>query len=160
MSVAAAVGWTVCEEGLCGVCAEAKSSELCEESTVCAVSPVNQKSIVNQELVVVGEEISFEDAKCTLQQAEMGERVGSLNRVVDELAREIKKIEGGYALRFDPTKDNIQELSQWIIAESQCCAFLKFVLILEPNGGPLWFEVTGNKSAQDMLRSFLGRSDS
>ena len=42
-----------------------------------------------------------------------------------------------------------------IDAERRCCRFLRFVLIVEPDDGPLWLELTGPEGTEDFLSALL-----
>ncbi|MBV9957995.1 MAG: hypothetical protein JO360_06210, partial [Acidobacteria bacterium] len=57
----------------------------------------------------------------------------------------------GYAYRLPSNAQWITELARLIRLERECCLFLRFQLIIEPDHGPLWLELTGPQGTKDFL---------
>lgn len=49
----------------------------------------------------------------------------------------------------------LPELSEVIELERKCCPFLRFVLTVEPAGGPLRLELSGAAGTKEFLASLL-----
>ena len=64
-------------------------------------------------------------------------------------------IPGGFRWSFSETKGVLNSVASGIEGERSCCRFLRFRLTLEPDGGPLWMEVTGPEGTQNFLSSLL-----
>jgi hypothetical protein len=56
-------------------------------------------------------------------------------------------------LRFAHRAGLLAELTRVIEQEQDCCSFLRFHLSVEPNAGPVTFEVTGPAGTRQILRS-------
>jgi hypothetical protein len=39
--------------------------------------------------------------------------------------------------------------------ERHCCRFLRFVLTVEPGGGPMWLETTGPEGTVEFLETLI-----
>jgi hypothetical protein len=61
----------------------------------------------------------------------------------------------GFRWSFSETDGLLHHIVSVIEAERRCCRFLRFCFTLEPDGGPLWLEVTGPEGTQDFLRSLM-----
>jgi hypothetical protein len=61
----------------------------------------------------------------------------------------------GYRLRFAPEGDTLATIAHTVNAERQCCRFLRFEIMVEPDGGPIWLEVTGPSGAREFLDALL-----
>ena len=75
---------------------------------------------------------------------------GLLKRSDDRL-----QVPGGFKYRFAPTSDTLSAITQTIDRERQCCRFLRFELIVEADGGPIWLTVSGPDGTQSFLRDIL-----
>ena len=88
---------------------------------------------------------------CTLTPHEMAERASTLLPKLLSRAREFQDLADGVRVRFDATSETLQDITVVIDAERQCCRFLQFQLTVEPDGGPLWLEVSGPPGTKDFL---------
>ena len=65
-------------------------------------------------------------------------------------------VEGGAsALRFPAEAETLSLLATFVDLERRCCAFLRFELTVEPDGGPVWLELTGPPGAREFLQAEL-----
>ena len=69
---------------------------------------------------------------------------------------EMKELDDGYAFRVSSESASIVKLAEWVSLERLCCAFLKFALEVEPEGGPVWLRLTGGPGVKELLRSEIG----
>ena len=92
---------------------------------------------------------------CTLTQAQLATRRNELRPGLLSRADSQETIPGGFRWSFIETQGLLNEVASVIEAESRCCRFLRFRLTVEPDGGPLWMEVTGPDGAQEFLLSVL-----
>ena len=88
---------------------------------------------------------------CTLTETQLQERRRTILKEIRSMAREVKELPGGYALRFAAGDDELNTLVQVINLERKCCGFLRFTLTVEPEGGPVWMEITGPGEAKSMI---------
>jgi hypothetical protein len=66
---------------------------------------------------------------------------------------EVQEIEGGYAFRFKRSDLLTRRIADYILFEGQHSPQLIFMLIVEPNGGPLWLEVRGREGDKERIRA-------
>lgn len=92
---------------------------------------------------------------CTLNAASLGERREMLGDVLGRAA-ERRESDAGYAFRFDVESVPLPELASMIDLERRCCAFFRFVVTVEPGGGPAWLDLSGPPGTKDFLRGLLG----
>ena len=92
---------------------------------------------------------------CSLTGPELRERRETVLAAVRSRVREVREIESGMALRFDPEGNVLSALAELIELERQCCPFLQFALRVLPANGPLWLELTGPGGTREFLRDVL-----
>lgn len=61
----------------------------------------------------------------------------------------------GYRLRFDPADDLVRTIGETIDAERQCCRFLKFDVVVTPDGGPIELTLSGPTGTRTFLAAIL-----
>ena len=61
----------------------------------------------------------------------------------------------GYRLRFTATDDMLPAIARTVEAERQCCRFLRFHVTVEPDGGPIWLEMTGPVGTGEFLAAMF-----
>lgn len=88
---------------------------------------------------------------CTLGPATLKARredlLGSLVRRADERL----DLRHGYRVGFTAADDILPTIATVIDAERHCCRFLTFQVTVEPDGGPIWLEVTGPPGTREFL---------
>jgi hypothetical protein len=92
---------------------------------------------------------------CTLSSAELARRRASLLPGVAAQAESREPVDGGFRWRFGPVPDILRALIDVIEAERECCRFLKFTLTADPDGGPVWLEVTGPPGTAEFLDALV-----
>jgi hypothetical protein len=92
---------------------------------------------------------------CTLNEAELRERRRTVLDSIRASTIDVTETEEGYAFRFEPTSDVLARLSNLVDLERQCCAFLTFRIVVEPQQ-PIKLEVTGPAGSKEMIADFLG----
>jgi hypothetical protein len=114
---------------------------------------------------------SYREAVSTERSAVMDEQCGVAcnlvgpefaarkERITEELFANVEQVDelpDGFAFRFPPDEPWPVKIIEFVIAERQCCPFFRFEVVFEPNGGPLWLRLTGEKGAKAFLASELG----
>jgi hypothetical protein len=64
-------------------------------------------------------------------------------------------VAGGFRWRFRPDDTLLRDAAAVIEVERRCCPFLRFQLVVEPGGGPVWLEVTGPEGTRDFLSTLV-----
>jgi hypothetical protein len=73
--------------------------------------------------------------------------------------RELRSLPNGLALPFESETGQLSRLCEFMEVERQCCPFLRFQLVIEPFGGALWLELTGQEGTRGWLEHELGLSE-
>jgi hypothetical protein len=92
---------------------------------------------------------------CTLTPEALRERRDGLLAELLRRADAHERIDGGLRLRFAPSTDTLSALARTVEAERHCCRFLRFGIVVEPDGGPILFELTGPPGTQEFINALL-----
>jgi hypothetical protein len=66
---------------------------------------------------------------------------------------EVQEVKDGYAFRFKRSDLLTRRIADYLLFEGQHSPQLSFMLIVEPNGGPLWLEVRGMEGDKERIRA-------
>jgi hypothetical protein len=61
----------------------------------------------------------------------------------------------GYRVRFAATGDILTAIAHTVDAERQCCRFLRFLVTVEPDGGPITLDISGPPGTREFLDALL-----
>jgi len=92
---------------------------------------------------------------CSLSGAELRVRLATLLAQFKSCVIATIEIPDGYAFHLAGDKRSIAAVAELIAAERECCPFLTFELIAEPNMGPVIVHVTGFPGAKELLRTMF-----
>ena len=92
---------------------------------------------------------------CGLSDWGLGRRKAALQAEFWPLVRSVEELAEGYAFRIAVNERAIASLAPWIAAERQCCPFLRFEIVLEPDSGPVTLRLTGPPGTREFLKSIL-----
>ena len=92
---------------------------------------------------------------CTLSEAELRERQSTIVRLLRENVLDVIRTADGYEYRFKPTSEILLSLTQIVDLERQCCAFLTFRIVVEPQK-PIRFEIASPPEARAVIDSLFG----
>ena len=88
---------------------------------------------------------------CSLTSAELQQRRQTVLKKIRSAVVEARELQDGYAYCFPSENQQLAEIASMIELERQCCPFLRFSLTIEPNGGPIWLELTGPAGTKKFL---------
>lgn len=92
---------------------------------------------------------------CCLSDEELRNREATLLAQFKAALIKSEEIDNGYLCRVLGDKKSIALVTELIIAERECCPFLKFELSLEPGMGPVSVRMTGPAGTKEFLKSIL-----
>jgi hypothetical protein len=72
------------------------------------------------------------------------------------LTKEECELPDGYGFRFSSEQPNISLVSEFIARERLCCPFFSFVMVVEPEEGPLWMRLHGAGGMKDFIKAAFG----
>jgi hypothetical protein len=89
---------------------------------------------------------------CKLSPAELAARRQQLIPGLFKRAQSVEDIPDGLRFHFVSKPGLLADLARIMEQERDCCSFLRFQLTMEPNEGPVTFDVTGPDGTAAMLR--------
>jgi len=70
-------------------------------------------------------------------------------------AERINEIRHGIEARFDGDGRWLRQIVELVVAERECCRFLRFEITAEPDEGPFVLRVTGPEGTEQVLETWL-----
>ena len=61
----------------------------------------------------------------------------------------------GLRLEFAPLAETIALIARVVEAERHCCRFLRFGMTVEPDGGPVFLELTGPAGTREFISALF-----
>jgi adenylylsulfate kinase len=92
---------------------------------------------------------------CSLTPELFAARRSALLPGLIQRAASIEDRSDGVRLAFAANSETLNVIAKAIDGERQCCAFLRFHLAIEPDGGPFYLDVTGPAGTQELLKGLL-----
>jgi hypothetical protein len=92
---------------------------------------------------------------CCLTDAELRQREATLLAQFKSALTTTEEIADGYAFRIPGENRWLALVADLIVAERECCPFLRFELTAEPKMGALTIRITGPEGTKQFLRSIL-----
>jgi len=92
---------------------------------------------------------------CELTPAEIQARRAELLPGLLAQAEECTTLPNGFRWRFGASYEVLAAMAETINEERQCCRFLRFVLTIESDGGPMWLEITGPEGTAEFLETLI-----
>jgi hypothetical protein len=92
---------------------------------------------------------------CCLTSAELREREATLLAQFRSAVIETEELPDGYAFRVPGNSESITMIAEMIVAERECCPFLTFELVAQPNMGPVIVRVTGPAGAKEFVKTIV-----
>jgi hypothetical protein len=66
-----------------------------------------------------------------------------------------EELPNGLRLRFRPSEETLYSVVRAIESERHCCRFLRFGIDVEPDGGPIFLELTGPPGAREFMTALV-----
>jgi hypothetical protein len=92
---------------------------------------------------------------CTLTPEALRTRREGLLMDLARCAERRDDLHNGLRLEFAPAAETIALIARVIEAERHCCRFLRFAMTVEPDGGPVFLELTGPAGARDFVSAMI-----
>ena len=96
---------------------------------------------------------------CCLSDAEFLKRVATLLARFESAVIATEELPDGYVFQVPGDKKWMGVVWEAILAERECCPFLRFELTAQPNMGPVSVRVTGPAGTKDFLKTVLCKPD-
>ena len=88
---------------------------------------------------------------CKLSTAELQKRKLTVLASLKKKIKERKELPNGFAFRFDGSDQVLDELTEFIKSERECCDFFTFNLSISGDKSEVWLELTGVEGAKDFI---------
>jgi len=69
----------------------------------------------------------------------------------------VRELPDGYALRLDPHR--LVLVAEYISRDRLCCRFVRWSIVVEQSGGPLWLSIRGPEGTKSMIRQTIEQTD-
>lgn len=92
---------------------------------------------------------------CTLTPVALRARREGLLSNLLKRAHSHEELPVGHRLQFTRADDTLAVIAQTIEAERQCCRFLRFSITVEPDGGPIFVELTGPPGTREFISALF-----
>lgn len=92
---------------------------------------------------------------CTLSPDALQTRRDRLLADLFRRAEHHELTDDGLRVRFFSDADSVATLGRIVDAERQCCRFLRFVITVEPDGGPVVLELSGPAGTREFIAGLL-----
>ena len=92
---------------------------------------------------------------CSLTPEAIRARRANLLPGLLERADGSEALPNGLRLRFTPSNEVLQAIASTIDAERQCCRFLRFEVVIEPDAGPVWLTLSGPPGTAEFLDALV-----
>ena len=96
---------------------------------------------------------------CRLASAELRERAATLLAQFTSAVIGTEELRDGYAFRVPGDGKCIAMIAKMIVAERECCPFLTFELVAQPDMGPVIIRVAGPAGTKEFLRTVLCKAE-
>ena len=92
---------------------------------------------------------------CTFGAAEQRERKATLQRDLLPRVKTVTELPNGYVLWFDRAEGELARIASFVELESQCCAFLSFVIRVDSGADRIALHLEGPEGAKELLRRLV-----
>ena len=92
---------------------------------------------------------------CTLTPAALRARREGLLSDLMRQAEARDDLSEGLRLRFAATGDRLSTITRAVEAERHCCRFLRFGITVEPDGGPIFLELSGPPGTREFVAALF-----
>lgn len=96
------------------------------------------------------------ELSCKLTTPELQKRKETVLASLKSQMTDKKELENGYAFKFPGTDKILDELTEFIKTERECCDFFTFGLSISGDKSEAWLELTGVDGAKDFITTELG----
>jgi len=92
---------------------------------------------------------------CTLTPEALRTRREGLLMDLVRRAKRREDLVDGLRLEFAPSAETIALIARVVEAERHCCRFLRFGMTVEPDGGPVFVELTGPAGTREFVSALI-----
>lgn len=109
-----------------------------------------------QESPVIKAQNKSDIMSCTLSSPELLERKSTVLASLKEKVLLKKELHNGFAYKFEGSDLVLNELTEFIKSERECCSFFVFNISISGDKSEAWLELTGPEGTKDVIVNELG----
>jgi len=95
------------------------------------------------------------DLTCKLTTPELQQRKSTVIESLRKQVIQTKELANDYAFKFTGTDKMVDELTEFIKTERECCDFFTFTLSVKGDKSEIWLEMTGAEGTKDFMKAEL-----
>lgn len=99
--------------------------------------------------------IKASDPTCKLTTPELQQRKSTVIESLRKQVIQTKELANGYAFKFTGTDKMVDELTEFIKTERECCDFFTFTISVKGDKSDIWLEMTGAEGTKDFMKAEL-----
>jgi hypothetical protein len=92
---------------------------------------------------------------CTLTDEQLADRRKEIDADVAGVVESVTELPDGYEFHFSNSEEWAGKLIHFIKQERQCCRFLTFELIFQPDEGPISMRLRGPDGAKEFIKTMI-----
>ena len=96
------------------------------------------------------------ELSCKLTTPELQKRKVTVIASLKQQMLDRKELKDGYAFKFSGTDKVIDELTEFVKTERECCDFFTFNLSISGDKSEAWLQLTGVDGVKDFITTELG----
>jgi hypothetical protein len=93
---------------------------------------------------------------CTLTETELRERRSAFLDGIRSSVIDVAPLPDGFIYTFPDAPDTLTRLAHLVNLERQCCRFLTFRIVAEPDNGPIRLVISGPPGTREMIAEYFG----
>ena len=95
------------------------------------------------------------ELSCKLTTPELQQRRVTVLASLQKQILEKKELKNGYAFKFNNSDKMLDEITEFVKSERQCCGFFTFYISIAGDSGEIWLELTGPENAKEFIETEL-----
>jgi hypothetical protein len=99
--------------------------------------------------------MSDQPIACTLTPDALEKRIQGLLSELLRLASRHEPLPDGLRLHFAPGAETLDTIARTVEAERHCCRFLRFMITVEPEEGPMTLDLTGPPGTHEFFAALI-----
>ena len=135
---------------------------MCSLLTICGCSQNQSKDTTmnKQKETICSDDCTAKNKtgqmSCKLTSPELQKRKETVIVSLKQQVLEKRELQNGYAFKFLGTNEILDELTEFIKTERECCDFFTFAISISGDKSEAWLELTGADGAKEFIISELG----
>lgn len=124
------------------------------EGSACFPPPPRTGRVIHARFCMTNElELSANELPiaCNLSESHLAARQEEIKENLFKGIQQVKELADGYAFSFPGSEAWAAKLTEFIVAERNCCPFFTFELVFEPDLGPIWLHLRGAEGVKEFI---------